>query len=47
VPNLSNNSLFRFKKTAGVGDFVKGVDGVASIAQTTPDKAVNNAEYVN
>jgi hypothetical protein len=40
------NSIFRFKKTAHVGDFVKGVDGVLRIAKTTPSKAINNAEYV-
>jgi hypothetical protein len=37
-------SLFRFEKTAGVDDIAKGVDGVASLAKSNPDKAVNNAE---
>ena len=47
----SNNwflcSLFRFKKTAGVADYTKGVTGVASLAKSNPDKAINNAEYVD
>jgi len=38
------HSIFRFKKTAGVADYTKGVDGVNSIAKSNPDKAINNAE---
>ena len=37
-------SIFRFKNTAGVADYTKGVTGVDSIAKSNPDKAINNAE---
>jgi len=37
-------SIFRFKKTAGVADYTKGITGVDTIAKSSPDKAINNAE---
>jgi hypothetical protein len=41
---MSICSLFRYKNTAGVSDYTKGVNGVASLASSNPDKAIDNAE---
>ena len=41
---MRHSSIFRFEKTAGLSELAKGPKAVLSLAQSSPEKAIHNAE---